>query len=98
MKYRCGQCGEAAVVIADEDMDNPGTSPPTTVWVVCDDCGYAVPKDTADKKVLLVICKAMQKHFKLTWLCVHVTSNIQEGLEIIEKQAKAAIEAAESEV
>ncbi len=43
---------------------------------------------------LLAACEQMQKHFKLTWLCVHLTPNIQDGLEIIEKQAKAAIEAA----
>ena len=85
MKYKCGQCGETAVVIADEDMDNPGTSPPTTVWVVCDDCGYAVPKDTADKKELLAACEdsLAQLAKLLEWAELQIESTWDEEREAI---------------
>ncbi len=54
--YNCEQCGEKAEIQGCQSVDQHDT-PYVESWVVCTDCGYRIPKDTADRNDLLEACK-----------------------------------------
>lgn len=55
-EYECQQCGEGAKVIGVQDIDQH-QNPTIAELVACEDCGYEIPKDTADKADLLEACE-----------------------------------------
>ncbi|KKN69801.1 hypothetical protein LCGC14_0437470 [marine sediment metagenome] len=55
--YKCQQCGEQAEIQGKQDIDINYDTPFISDWVVCETCGYTIPKDTADKAILLNVCK-----------------------------------------
>jgi len=58
MSYICQQCSKEAEVRGQQDIDINFDTPFISEWVICESCGYTIPKDTADKQILLAACES----------------------------------------
>lgn len=62
--YKCQQCKKDAEVRGQQDIDINYDTPFISEWVICQTCNYTIPKDTADKAILLDACEKMISSFK----------------------------------
>ena len=51
-EYKCQQCDGECELQGQQSLDLNSDTPFIGEWVVCIDCGYTIPKDTADVEQL----------------------------------------------
>ena len=51
-EYKCQQCGGECEIQGEQTLNPQHNTPFICDWVICTECGYTIPRDTADVEQL----------------------------------------------
>ena len=92
--YICEQCGEVCEVQGEQSVEGVDRTPYIAEYVVCQGCGYTIPKDTADVIILLEAAEEIIRDFNTCGKVLQLGDNGEYGCESAIGRLVLAVESA----